>query len=191
MSTSTYPAVSLPTSSRVGERWRAVVGFEGLYEVSDLGRVRGVERSFKDKNGVDQRRGERVLAPGLTGKGYRLVVLRKDGKSFTRTVHLLVAHAWVRNPAPAVLREVDHEDRNRTRNAATNLRWSTRAINCINRQNAAGVSFDPRLKKPWVAYVGTFWRERFSTEGEALSARAASLARILSNFYQQYPSIVL
>lgn len=93
------------------EVWRPVVGFEGLYEVSDLGRVRR----------------ERILRPGLAGKGYLHVCLCKNGVRHDRYVHVLVAEAFIGPRPPGS--EVRHRDGVKTNCAATNLHYGTPAEN--------------------------------------------------------------
>ncbi len=106
------------------EEWRPVVGYEGYYEVSSLGRVRGVDR--KDARGA--------FRPGIIRKtridkrtGYEYVYLRKDGAEKNCTVHRLVAQAFI--PIPDGEVEVNHINENRTDNRAENLEWVTRAQN--------------------------------------------------------------
>jgi hypothetical protein len=95
------------------EQWRAVPGFEGVYEVSDRARV----RSFR-------RRQVRLLRPGLASNGYYTVAL---GRGNSRTVHSLVALAFL-GPPPAGC-EVRHKDGNRRRSCLTNLQYGTRSEN--------------------------------------------------------------
>lgn len=94
------------------EQWAPVAGFEGLYEISDQGRLRS-------------RRGIRVL---LTNpNGYKRVGLSKGGVSFGRKIHRLVAIAFVPGTAPGL--DVCHIDGDKLNNRATNLRWGTRSEN--------------------------------------------------------------
>jgi hypothetical protein len=110
------------------ERWLPVVGFEGLYEVSDFGRVRSLDRlaTYTTPKGtvVIRRHKGVLLKPGIASNGYPLVVL---GKGNSRLVHALVLTAFVGPPAPGF--EVCHADGTRTNNCLTNLRWGTRTDN--------------------------------------------------------------
>lgn len=111
------------------ECWRPVVGYEGFYEVSDLGRVRSVDRTVESIHGrtgtayVSHRRG-RVLKPGITTSGHRYVVLRSR---ITRTVHSLVAEAFI-GPRPPGM-EVRHENGHPSDCCVTNLKYGTRSQN--------------------------------------------------------------
>lgn len=103
----------------MSEVWRDVVGYEGLYQVSDQGRVKSLERT--DSLGRTVK--ERILKPGMDRGGYLLVVLCAGGKSKTLNVHRLVCQAFHENPENKPC--VNHIDENKTNNAASNLEWST------------------------------------------------------------------
>jgi hypothetical protein len=110
------------------EEWRAVVGFEGLYEVSSLGLVRRVGNAAKSGNGRGGgARLGRVLALTPHNGGYVHVQLWKDGTPTTRLVHLVVAAAFL-GPCPDGL-EVNHEDGDKSNCAVTNLEYLTRPEN--------------------------------------------------------------
>ena len=105
------------------EEWRPVVGWEGLYEVSSLGRVRGVTR--KDSQGRTVLGKLKGIAP--SGTGYPTVSLWRSGKDTTRTVHSLVAESFL-GPRPEGF-DVAHRDGTRTNNRVSNLRYLSRSEN--------------------------------------------------------------
>lgn len=108
------------------ETWKPVVGFEGAYEVSTLGRVRSVDRIIERGTQKMEVRGkERVLCKRWSGRLY--VTLRKDGRTFNKSVHRLVAEAFI--PNPFRLPEVNHRDENPQNNAVDNLEWCDRNYN--------------------------------------------------------------
>lgn len=113
----------------MNERWRPVVGFEGLYEVSDLGRVRSLDRTVWCEGPVKGRypsfKKGRVLRPGPMASGHLSVVLGREAGS--KTIHSLVATAFI-GPCPAGL-EVRHLDGNPANNKLGNLEYSTRSRN--------------------------------------------------------------
>lgn len=100
-------------------KWRAVLGFESLYEVSDGGQVRSIARH--GTNG-------RVPRPGVKRPyGHLLVSLYRDGKGTTRAVHRLVLEAFI-GPRPARA-ECRHRNGQPSDNRLANLAWGTRSEN--------------------------------------------------------------
>lgn len=99
------------------EHWRDVAGYEGMYQVSDLGRVRS------------RKSGEwRVLKVVKSMVGYLLVGLWKDGKKKWFLVHRLVADAFIENDDIGK-NEINHINEDKTDNRATNLEWCDRHYN--------------------------------------------------------------
>ncbi len=109
------------------EEWRPVQGYEGRYEVSNLGRVRSIDRFYTDAIGVTQRYTGRVLRPVKAGAGYDTVVLSAKGVQRRVYVHRLVAAAFL-EPQDG-RREVNHMNGNKTDNRAANLEYVTPAEN--------------------------------------------------------------
>ena len=117
-------AVSQPTN----ERWRPVVGYEGLYEVSDHGRVRGTDRVVMRGNGAPQTIRGRILAGKPVRGSHLQVALRRPGHpSDYRYVHALVMIAFV-GPYPDGM-NVCHNDGNPKNNHLSNLRYGTHTDN--------------------------------------------------------------
>lgn len=106
------------------EKWLPVVGFEGLYEVSDMGRVRSLDRLRA--NGKLLMRG-RVLKPHPNSKSGYLNVVLSRGTKLTRLVHSLVLRAFV-GPCPEGM-ECCHDDGNSGNCKLSNLRWDTHKNN--------------------------------------------------------------
>lgn len=112
------------------ENWKQVVGYEGFYEVSDAGVIKGVNRVIVGRWG-EQRRPERVLAIHRDGHGYAHVVLCRDGRSKTTKVHRIVLEAFVGPKDDKV--EACHKNGIRTDNRLCNLRWGTKSSNSDDR----------------------------------------------------------
>lgn len=98
------------------EVWRNIKGYEGLYQVSNLGRVRNVL-----KNKIKYTR---------LNKGYVIIDLYKDGIRKTYQVHRLVAIAFI--PNPKNYNEVNHISGIKTCNCSKNLEWCNRSMNMIH-----------------------------------------------------------
>lgn len=112
------------------EEWRPAVGFEGLYEVSDHGRVRSLARTqtYEGRWGLTTRLLQgRVLRPYGNGTGYAVVLFSVDSSRYPKLVHRLVLEAF---GAPAEGREyVNHKDGDKANNVLGNLEWCTRSEN--------------------------------------------------------------
>ena len=103
------------------EEWRPVVGYEGLYEVSNTGQVRSLDRFYYRLH-----KGK-VLSPTKDRYGYLTVTLNCNGKSKTIKIHRLVAQAFL--PNPDNLPQVNHKDEVKTNNSVDNLEWCTAKYN--------------------------------------------------------------
>ena len=122
------------------EIWRDIAGFEGIYQVSNLGRIKsfqGWKRASCPK--------EFILKSTLANNGYCQVTLYKDTKRKKYLVHRLVAEAFI--PNPDGLPHINHKDENPENNKADNLEWCTPLYNNkygTARYRASG----PRLLPP-------------------------------------------
>lgn len=110
------------------EIWKTVDEYEGYYQVSNLGRVKSIERIVhRIKDGQKQTVKERILKPFLGNRGYYTVRLTIDGRGRTVQLHGLVAKAFVQNVHNFPV--VNHKDGNKLNNNASNLEWTTQKEN--------------------------------------------------------------
>ena len=109
------------------EVWKDVEGYEGFYQVSNLGRVKSLGRIIVTRYGKTQTIYERVLKIKIHKFGYLEVSLHSNGKSKTYKVHRLVAEAFI--PNPDGLLEVNHIDENKSNNRVDNLEWCSSSYN--------------------------------------------------------------
>ena len=105
------------------DEWRPIVGYEKTHEVSSSGLVRRIPSIvFHRKNGQQRMRGY-ILKQSSTPNGYAIVHLAKDGKSTPKTVHRLVALAFL--PKPNHATQVNHKNCDKKYNDVNNLEWVT------------------------------------------------------------------
>ena len=102
------------------EQWKDIIGYEGLYEISNLGRV----KSLIKYKGTD----ERILKPLKNKKGYLQVILHKDKKIKNYVIHRLVALHFIPNDDLSKT-QVNHKDENKENNNVNNLEWCDVAYN--------------------------------------------------------------
>lgn len=109
----------------IKEAWKDIEGFEGCYQVSNLGRVKSLSRIVRSGNGYKTTK-ELIKIP-YKKLGYLRTALRKNRKSNDCAVHRLVAIAFI--PNPNNLPEVNHKDENPSNNCVENLEWCTSKYN--------------------------------------------------------------
>ena len=114
-----YKKIIIGDNDMTKDIWRDVEGYEGLYQVSDQGRVKSLERKGRRK--------ERFLKPGMDKDGYLFVNLWAGGKQKNHKVHRLVCQAFHENPGNKP--QVNHINEIKTDNRASNLEWCTYAEN--------------------------------------------------------------
>ena len=116
----------------IHEEWRSVgiyhgIDYTGYYEVSNLGRVRSIDRYVNNNGTLVFVKGH--ICPTWVAAKYEKVVLRKNNTRKNVSVHRLVAFAFVRNDDPINKTEINHIDENKLNNRWDNLEWCTRAYN--------------------------------------------------------------
>lgn len=105
------------------EEWRDIQGYEGLYQVSNLGRVRSVNKKGSDGRKIKGK----ILKGGSFSNDYLFVCLRKKSSNKNHLIHRLVASHFLTNPNNYNV--VNHIDGIKTNNIFTNLEWCTQSEN--------------------------------------------------------------
>ena len=111
------------------EVWKDVVGYERLYMVSDMGRIKGLGRYVWNGN-TFVFKPEKIITSCNRGLGYHVVGLYLNGERTTLQVHRLVAIAFIPNPYNKEM--INHKDGKRSNNKLENLEWCTRSENMIH-----------------------------------------------------------
>ena len=116
------------------ELWKDIIGFEGYYQISDLGRVRSLDREIKShlkgKEYVKKITG-RILKPVNNGIGYFQINLLRDGKTLKKYIHVLVAEHFLEKPNNIDFYEVNHIDHIKYNNTVENLEYVTKSENML------------------------------------------------------------
>lgn len=165
------------------EQWKDIPGYEGYYEASSLGRIRGQDRVIVDKNGFARKVEGRLLGTHLNSSGYTYAHLTTNGITKPTRVHRLIAAAFFGvSDLP-----IDHLNKIRTDNRPCNLEYVTSRENmrrATNKENTTsryiGVCWHKRNKR-WAASI-TKRNKRihlgyFEHEADAARAYNASMAQ--------------
>lgn len=115
------------------EKWENIKGYEGIYQISDKGQVKRIDKDL-------------ILKPSVMAIGYTRVTLCKDGKPEQRYIHHLVAEAFLNHTKTSYTLHIHHIDEDRTNNDISNLKIIT------NRENIA-MGFKNTKSK----YTGVYW----------------------------------
>lgn len=122
------------------EFWKEIKGYEGLYEVSSLGRVRSMDRWVAHRDNSKKFIKGKIRKPSSSKNDYLFVMLYKGNQHKFHLIHRLVAEAFLDNPNH--LTEVNHKDENKTNNCVYNLEY------CTHKYNANyGTCIEKRAKK--------------------------------------------
>ena len=109
------------------EIWKDVKGYEGIYQVSNFGRVRSLDRWIERNGKPAFIKGKMLKFHKRSGYNYVQFRVNGDGKNHHHAVHRLVGIAFV--PGYSEKYDINHKDNNRTNNHADNLEWCTRSYN--------------------------------------------------------------
>ena len=131
------------------EAWKDIEGYEGLYQISNFGNVKSLEKYVNHSSGCGTRTvNERILKPSFNSKGYLIVGLFINGKQKKRTIHQLVAVAFKNHIPNGHILVVNHKDFNKLNNRVKNLEIVTQREN-TNQKHLKSSSI----------YTGVSWRK--------------------------------
>ena len=130
------------SKSEIIEEWRDITGYEGLYQVSNLGRVRSLDRYVNSGYNTKRFSKGKILSFLLQKNGYAKVMLSKENTVKNADLHRLVAETFIANPNNKTT--VNHKDGNKENNKIDNLEWATQKE---NNNHAAANGLNLFLKK--------------------------------------------
>lgn len=137
-----------PTSDQfAAEQWKPVAGYEGIYEVSDYGRVRSIGRTITMKNGVPRTIKGGIMHGHTNEFGYTVVPLSRSGGKRQYRAHRLVMAAFV-GPCPEGM-EVCHNNGDPADNRLVNLRYGTSKDNSFDMKLHGTVYQESKTHCPW------------------------------------------
>lgn len=151
-----------PAKTMEEEIWKDIIGFEGKYKVSNLGRVKSIDRTvMHTTSGLTQLSGK-ILKPGRSTNGYLTVVLYVDYKKKTHTVHRLIAIAFLGATGKDY---VNHIDGNKENNVISNLELVTFRENVCHRF----LTLNKKSKYIGVSQSGGKWRACININNRKIS----------------------
>ena len=149
------------------EEWRDIKGYEGLYQVSNKGRVRSLDRVVAaGRGGGDRNIKGRIIVLRNHGSGYKMVNLWRENEYKITYAHILVAQAFIPNPEGKP--EVNHINGYKTDNRVENLEWCTSRENSLHARNTGLLdSMIKKYSKPIVMLDNGVIVREFSSAHEA------------------------
>lgn len=159
------------------EIWKDIEGWEGLYQVSNLGRVKSLPRITQFGNRI-KHTGELILSTPIGKRGYKVVVLYKNNKQYTFTLHRLIAKSFI--PNPTNLPCIDHINTIRTDNRIDNLRWVS------HRQNNNNELTKKHNKE---AMVKAWSQGKFNARADNITFQCVAQYTLGGELVRQYSSI--
>lgn len=109
------------------EIWKDIKGYEGLYQCSNLGNIRSLDRYIPWKNKYTQFKKGQPIIPRQNKNGYLQFALNKNGKRKMAYIHIIVAETFIDNKNK--LKTVNHKDGNKLNNCIDNLEWCSYSDN--------------------------------------------------------------
>ena len=118
------------------EIWKDIEGYEGIYQVSNLGRIKALKKIVRWDGGKDYPREEYIMKKIVKNSGYEQITLSKNSTQVRRIVHRLVASAFL--PKDPTRPFINHKDGNKANNRVDNLEWCTTKENNLHKYRVLG-----------------------------------------------------
>lgn len=169
------------------EIWKPIKGYEGMYEVSNYGRVRSLDRyvnSASSKSGYQLAKGQLLKQRTNTETGYSTIMVYKDHKKKGYNVHRLVAEHFV--PNPNNYETVNHIDGDKTNNRADNLEWVSQSDNLLHSYKELNRPKNrPSIHKQSIYYTTknnkTYYAESIAEASRQTGVSETQIRRLIEN----------
>jgi uncharacterized protein YlbG (UPF0298 family) len=163
------------------EIWKNVLGYEGLYQISNMGNIKSLDRVIQRKDGRNYIKKGRVLNFSLTSWGYKIAVLYKNTEQKTYLVHKLMAINFLNHVPCGHKKVVNHKDFNRLNNKLSNLeivsqRENTNKKHLESSSKFTGVSFSKKTNS---------WTSSIHIEGEKVYLGSCKSEEEASELYEK------
>lgn len=162
----------------VEEIWKDIPGYEGIYQVSNLGNVKSLQ--MYATGGYIRR--DKLLKPCNNGNGYFSVFLRKNGKKHAKYIHRLVGEAFIDNPNK--FRCINHKDENKSNNRVENLEWCTHKYNNNYGSHREKLSKSKRIKVNQYDLDGNFIKTWDGVRIAMLSTKIGHISACCKGHYK-------
>lgn len=161
------------------EIWKDIPNYEGIYQVSNLGRVKSLERLRLNCYGSISKVRERILAKKIDKYGYVCYSLCKNSIQLYFTAHKLVSLCFIDNPNPLIFNQINHKDGNKLNNTPENIEWSNSILN-----NRHAVKIGLKGGKPYKPRIDATPINQLNKNGEIIRkyqslAEAARISGVL------------
>ena len=118
---------SIERRYKMHEEWKDINGYEGLYQISNTGKVKSIGRHKKQGARPIEWQDDMIIKQRKNRCGYFYLILHKDGEKKTKTIHSLVGEAFIENPE--AFPQINHKDENKENNHSSNLEWCSASYN--------------------------------------------------------------
>jgi hypothetical protein len=171
------------------ENWKPIKGYEGWYEVSDLGNVRSVDRKVDFVDGRYATYKGQLMKQSKHYHGYWIVNLFKNKKQSTKFVHRLMAEAFIPNPNNKQV--VNHKDGDKANNKLSNLEWVTQLENITHSITVLGKKRIGNKVSQYDLngnYLNTF--ESYGEAAKSVDGNSVGIGRVVSGERKTYKGFV-
>ena len=159
------------------EEFKDVPGYEGYYQISNIGRVKSLRRWIENKTNGGYFIKEKYLKPSIDTPGYKFVYLYKSKIKRKMYIHQLVAMAFLNHTPCRYKKVVDHIDNNKLNNNINNLQVVTHRENCVKEQkNTSGYTGVDFLKSKSKFRASIYINRKHCFLGYFNTAKEASIA---------------